>query len=154
MINLIYLDIDLYEYQVLRIISYRQHQLIKAHFRVQKSVTIEPALVVATLYTNCFLVSPELIKLKKNGFKRLKLQYYEAQALFNILGLDGSNASQNIRDKLDQEITNWKPSYSKNCQDWYNESGLEPAWGKFEEMTEEMAGAVEEFYNKNYLNNG
>lgn len=154
MINSIELNIDLYEYQVLRIVCYRQFQLISAHFRVQKSATIEPALIVATLYSTTFSVSPELIKLKKSGYKKIKLHYYEAQALFNILGLDGSNASQHIRDKLDQEITNWKPTYRKNCEEWYKDSGLEQAWGKYEDVSEEMAEAIEGFYNKNYLNNG
>jgi hypothetical protein len=79
MINNIELNIDLYEYQVLRIVCYRQFQLISAHFRVQKSASIDPSLIVATLYSTMFSVSPELIKLKKNGYKKIKLHYYEAQ---------------------------------------------------------------------------
>jgi hypothetical protein len=59
--------------------------------------------------------------------------------------LDGSNASQHIRDKLDHYITNWKPTYRKNCQEWYKDSGLEQAWGKYEDVSEEMAEAIEGF---------
>ena len=152
MINNIELNIDLYEYQVLRIVCYRQYQLVKAHFRVQKSASIEPSLVVATLYS-LFSVSPEQVKLRKNGTKKIKLYYYEAQALFNILGLENNNASQQIRDKLDKQITNWIPSHEKNCQDWYKESGLEQSWGKYEELDDTFAEAIEHYYNEKLLNN-
>ncbi len=120
MINLITIEIDLFEYQLLRQVTFRQNITVRSHFKIDKSYTIAPEIIVATLFDSIFQVSPENLKLSKAGIKKIKLHYYQAQALFNILGHYATNEVQCIRDKLDKGLTNWMPQkFFDSRAEWY-----------------------------------
>jgi hypothetical protein len=121
MINLITIEIDLFEYQLLRQVTFRQNVMVTSHFKIHKSYTIAPEIIVATLFDSIFQVSAENLKLSKAGIKKIKLHYYQAQALFSILGLYTTNEVQSIRDKLDRGLTNWIPKNSSDSREEFYE---------------------------------
>jgi hypothetical protein len=95
--------------------------MVTSHFKIHKSYTIAPEIIVATLFDSIFQVSAENLKLSKAGIKKIKLHYYQAQALFSILGLYTTNEVQSIRDKLDRGLTNWIPKNSSDSREEFYE---------------------------------
>lgn len=115
-------------------------------------MSIEPEPIVALMHQYYFSKEVNLVKFGKNG-KALTITYPEAKALYNLLALQDSLGIINLRAKIDKELTDWRPSFSKiSFKDWYeNDSSttaLRQTFGKLDDMDEVTFEGIQQIYNQ------
>lgn len=148
MLQLLTVKIDQYEYQLLQ--GYADHWLkwCYAHFSVRKSNGIPPEPIVAQMMGKYFSKRVDMIKFPRLG-KALSIEYYEAKAFMDVTTVCNDLPTIQLRAKFDLELTNWKPSLSKeNMRQWYDSQEIvKNVFGDYEDLDDVSFEMVNNIYN-------
>jgi len=114
-------------------------------------MSIEPEPIAALMHQYYFSKEVNLVKFGRNG-KALTITYPEAKALYNLLATQDSLGIINLRAKIDKELTDWQPSFSKiSFKDWYQNdqstTAFRKAFGEIEDLDEATFEAIQGIYN-------
>lgn len=148
--NSVCIRIDENQYLILQNYIEYYEKLVYAHFSFRKSIGVEPEIIVGLMYEKYFSKPSHHVRFGVTG-KLFRLSYPEAKSLWSLMSTEDSLGILQIRAQIDQELTNWRPSYMiPNIKDWYNKEApvhLRDTFGDFDELDDISYEIVIESFN-------